>query len=86
MSGTGAVAASLPEATSPAARHERPRRICLRAPSQRAIARDSEAAPGVARWLGDTPRKTVADVLGYEELGREDDVVTTVIQVWEFVR
>ena len=41
----------------------------------------AEAAPEVAGWLDDTLRKAVADVLGYEELGREDAVETTVIEV-----
>ena len=42
----------------------------------------AEAAPEVAGWLDDTLRKAVADVLGYEELGREDAVETTVIEAW----
>jgi hypothetical protein len=46
------------------------------------IARDAEVAPGVARWLGDTLRNAVADVLGYEELAGEDAVETTMIEAW----
>ena len=46
------------------------------------ITRGAEAAPEVARWLGDTPHKAVADVLGYEELGGEDAVETSIIEAW----
>jgi DNA polymerase-1 len=42
----------------------------------------AEAAPEVARWLGDTLRKAVADVLGYEELAGEDVVEMNVIGDW----
>jgi DNA polymerase I-like protein with 3'-5' exonuclease and polymerase domains len=42
----------------------------------------AKAAPGVVRWLGDTLRGAVADVLGYEELAGEDAVETAVIQAW----
>ena len=43
----------------------------------------AEAAPEVAGWLDDTLRKAVADVFGYEELGLEGAVETTVIETWE---
>jgi DNA polymerase I len=43
---------------------------------------EAQEAPGIARWLGDTLRKAVADVLGYEELAGEDAVETTVIEAW----
>ena len=42
----------------------------------------AEAATEVAGWLDDTLRKAVAAVLGYEELGEEDAVETTVIEAW----
>jgi hypothetical protein len=63
-------------------RHERLRRIRLACTSWGVITCGAESAPGVARWLGDTPRRAVADVLGYEELGGEDAVETTIIEAW----
>jgi DNA polymerase I len=43
---------------------------------------DAQEAPEIARWLSDTLRKAVADVLGYEELAGEDAVKTTVTEAW----
>jgi DNA polymerase I len=43
---------------------------------------DEQKAPEIARWLGDTLRKAVADVLGYEELAGDDAVETTVVGAW----
>jgi hypothetical protein len=44
------------------------------------MTRGAEAAPQVARRLADTSRGALADVLGYEELGGEDAVDTTVME------
>ncbi len=43
---------------------------------------DEEAAPEVARWLSDTLRRAVADVLGYGELAGEDAVETSIVEAW----
>lgn len=43
---------------------------------------DAEIATEVARWLGDTLRSAVADVLGYEELAGEDAVEVSIMESW----
>jgi DNA polymerase-1 len=46
------------------------------------IEADADVAPEIAQWLTDTLRGAIADVLGYEELAREDAVETSVIEAW----